>query len=313
MSWRSATAASVLLLLLPGLGQAQRASEPIAPTRIQTELYRRAFDAFGARDYSRAIDLLRSALALGDRNIFHLSLGRALFHAGRCAGADEELDRALSAPAVAEPPAEEVARRVAAYRQDLRARCPGSVVVSCEPASIRARIDDGPPVTCGEPVSLPPGEHVIHGELDGRTLSQRVAVEPLARSTLVLRIEAAPRQIATRRVPPPTMPALRRWGWILAVNGAAVLAATVLVDVAVLGSEIDGFERAVRDGDPVAGDLKERVDVIQAVVIGAYAVGGLLVATGGLFLVLDSGARPARAQDVEAWWAPDGAGLRLRF
>lgn len=280
--------AILVVLVLPRMAVAQRTpTEPLEPTRIQTELYRRAFDAFGSRDYSRAIDLLRSVLALGDRNIFHLSLGRALFHAGRCAEADEELDRALSAPAVAEPPAEEVARRVAAYRQDLRRSCPGSVVVSCEPASIRARFDDSLEIECGEPMSVPPGDHVIRGRLDGRTVTQRVTVEPLGRATVVLRIEAAPRPVPTVRVAPPTMPAFRRWGWILAVNGATVLAATAVVDVAVLGSEIDGFRRAVRDGQVVAGSLKERVDVIQALVIGAYVMGGLLIAGGGVLLLAD--------------------------
>lgn len=298
-------------LVLPRAVVAQPAgAEPIEPTRIQTELYRRAFDAFGSRDYSRAIDLLRSALALGDRNIFHLSLGRALFHAGRCAEADEELDRTLSAPAVAEPPAEEVARRVAAYRQDLRRACPGSVVVSCEPASIRARIDDGPPARCGEPMSLPPGEHVIHGQLDGRTVTQRVTVEPMGRSTVVLRIEAAP-QLVPMHVPPSTMPALRRWGWILTVNGATVLGATAVVDVAVLGSEIDGFRRAVRDGQVVAGSLKERIDVIQALVIGAYAVGGVLLAAGGVLLFADWRSSPSRERRALAFH--DGAGVGLRF
>src|SRR5690606_6756 len=79
------------------------AQEPRAPTAAQVELYESAHRAFEADDHAGAIRLLQSALSLGELNILYVSLGRALYRAGRCEAADAAYERAVVAPAVVQP------------------------------------------------------------------------------------------------------------------------------------------------------------------------------------------------------------------
>ena len=102
---------SILLFCAPA-----RAQEPAAePTPAQVELYQRANEAFARDEYENAIELLQSALALGDLNILHLSLGRTLFRDGRCAEAALHYERALVTPAVADPPGQGLRHGVARH------------------------------------------------------------------------------------------------------------------------------------------------------------------------------------------------------
>lgn len=93
------------------------------PTDEQRRLYVAAHDAYRRQAYDEAIALLEQALALGDLNLLHLSLGLALLRANRCTDADGHLRLAAVAPPVVDPPAVEVRARAAEYLAELGARC----------------------------------------------------------------------------------------------------------------------------------------------------------------------------------------------
>jgi tetratricopeptide (TPR) repeat protein len=128
----------------------------VAPTQAQRELYDRARSAFDAAEFETAAALLRSALELGALNILELSLGRALFRAGRCAEAEAAYARALEAPAVATPSRDDVRARVASYRADL-ATCPAPTPPPSAPAPPAPAVGPAPREATPAPPEAPAG------------------------------------------------------------------------------------------------------------------------------------------------------------
>ncbi|MEO1273032.1 MAG: tetratricopeptide repeat protein [Myxococcota bacterium] len=157
-----------------------------APTEAQVQLYSKALDAIANNNFEEAIDLLKSSLALGELNIIYLNLGRAYFRNGQCNEAEKAFDKVASAPKVAEPSPDVIGQTLDEFRAELT-QCPGTVVVTCKPASLTVSIDGSAPVACSEsPFVVAPGEHTITGA-DGELRAEaRVAVESRKPTSVVL-------------------------------------------------------------------------------------------------------------------------------
>ncbi len=288
---------ALLVSLWATTAHAQEARET-EPSRRQVQLYTRARAAFDTERYDEAIRLLTDALRDGEINILLVSLGRAQFRAGDCAAADESWGRALRAPYVASPTRTEVRATVEGYRRDLQ-QCPGTLVIDCGPEDVVVRVDGEPRACSGAPIALPPGEHTI----DARGETQRVTIAAMRRSELAL---AAPdAQVRFRDREPSLLP-------VIAIGaGAALLAAALVLDFAVLGPSIDEFEEQRKRGLLDARDTQESISLLQPITLVTYVVGVLAVGTGVTLFVL--GGDDDDEEDVAVSVTPGGMRLRGSF
>jgi hypothetical protein len=305
-------ALAAALLLGAGVAGAQ---PPVEPTPAQVELYQRANEAFARDEWDNAIELLESALALGEINILHLSLGRTLFRDGRCAEAALHYDRALVTPAVADPPPAEVAARVEAYRADLAAGCPGSLVVVCRPLHATVTVDDGEPRECTSAAfTLPPGSHRVVVSLGTRSASETVRIEPMGETQVVLSVEDAAAPPVTPPITsgrpgtaePRTTRPLRIAGLSLSGAGLALLLGAALVDAITLGDAIDRFRDAAAIGDPRAEAFQDRASRLQSTALALYLTASLLGAAGAALFVVDLVRGEETEPAVDVALAPGG-------
>ena len=79
------------------------AQDSVEPTEGQYELNAEGIAAFKEGQLDKAENLFRASLNLGALNITWLNLGRVLQRQGRCKGAREAFQSALTAPAVQTP------------------------------------------------------------------------------------------------------------------------------------------------------------------------------------------------------------------
>ena len=93
------------------------------PTDAQTSLNDDGVRAMIEGDYAGAVSLLERSIRLGEINVTYLNLGRAYQKLGRCAKAREALQKAKTAPAVADPPASEVRALADSYLAELDESC----------------------------------------------------------------------------------------------------------------------------------------------------------------------------------------------
>ncbi len=108
------------------------------------------------------------------------------------------------------------------------------------------------------------------------------------------------RTLVQRSAPSPIAP-------IAVATGATLLTAALATDVILLADAKRDFDRARNSGDRSALAESERVDVLNALVLGGYAVGAVLTFAGlGLFLL------PTK-KDVQVVASPTSGALRLRF
>lgn len=103
--------------------QSAPAQATVEPSNAQLELNNRAVKAIVAKDYPKAVRLFRSSLDLGELNITYVNMGRAYQYMGNCKDAEKAFDKALSAPAVAQPSADKIAAVIAKYRKELKESC----------------------------------------------------------------------------------------------------------------------------------------------------------------------------------------------
>lgn len=294
-------ALALALVVAPSDANAQ----PFAnPTDAQVKLYEQATAAYSEGKYPKAIELLRSSLALGELNIVYLNLGRALFRDGQCDAADEAYAKALTAPAVEAPSPDAVKAKVEQFRGEF-SQCPALVTVQCSPPDLRISIDGKPPVACGMH-KLSPGEHLI--STIGAKNAVQMPVQAVARKRMTVTVDASDKTDA----PTPTSPFLT-WGAVTASVGAVSLLGGVIVDQAVLGGTLDEFREAVAEGDPEASNLRSDAEGQQTMVLTLYSVGGALIVGGGALMVVGLLDEPEADPEggtsaVIPWIAPDRAG-----
>jgi hypothetical protein len=95
----------------------------IEPTEKQAELNTKAVEAITAKEYDKAIELLRESLEIGELNITFLNLGRAHQKLEECGSAKSAYLEALSAPQVEQPSPYLVDQKVEEYMTELEEQC----------------------------------------------------------------------------------------------------------------------------------------------------------------------------------------------
>ncbi|OIP40362.1 MAG: hypothetical protein AUK47_08630 [Deltaproteobacteria bacterium CG2_30_63_29] len=305
----------LLLTLAPSSLLAQEDNRPVIDvTPAQREINDRAFKATADGSYDRAIDLLTTSNSIQELNITYLNLGRALTKAGRCDEAAEAYAKVMTAPVVPDPSPDAVYGALTKYLEELGSVCPGKVLVSCDPPTMRVSVDDKPPTACTiGPISLPGGEYTITGRSDVGEVSSTVRIAGMQEIKLVLKTVKVEQEVVPEEEG--GMGLLATAGWATGAAGVGVLAAAFLVEVLVLGPGIDELESAAaaRELDRMDG-LKSQLDSEQTLNSTLYIAGGTLLGAGvvmvGVSAILDAiDEANETSSGVDLWLAPDVTGL----
>ena len=179
-----------------GEPMAQEGSNFAQPSQAQMELYLEGKDAFGEGDYKKAIDHFKASLMVGNMNITHLNLGRALYKDGRCDEAIAAYDKVPGSPQIQDPSPVEVLARLEEYREDLKKTCPGDLKVICKQAQMKISVDGEPARACdGTLVKLDAGPHTLIGHVGSRTVQQEVTVVAFEVVEVTLELGKAPEPV----------------------------------------------------------------------------------------------------------------------
>lgn len=198
-------------------------------TERQRALNERGVDAIEAGEYDEAIELYEASLQLGELNIIHANLGRALQLAGDCESAEVQYDKALDAQPVEQPPPELIEDTIANYRDELAEKCPGFLEVDCKPEAMALFIDDDGPGDCdSDPRELMPGLYELRGEYREHSVDTTVEIEGLQTTTTRLHIDEPGEQLTPPEdVAPVADDGISDWVW-LAGSGAAIAGGVAL-------------------------------------------------------------------------------------
>ncbi len=258
----------------------------------QLDLVTRGLEAHNAGNYDRAAELFNAALLVKELNVVYLNLGRALQRGGACSGADEAFNRALTAPAVENPSADEVASAVKSYRAELRDACPGEVVLSCPDLPGASITIDGRPASCGEPHALPPGPHVAAISSNDGSGEASFEIMGLQTVTVTLGIAAAEPADPGPPVDGPPARTMTWVGWGLVGVGVVGVVTGVWYTAEANAVEADiaaeGRRETVNAGR--ANDLLSQADSAETGQAIAYGFGAAALLTGAVLIYLDGDA-----------------------
>lgn len=150
-AWSLVLGAVLLGAPEPSIAQENPSGRAVAePTDAQTSLNDDGVRAMIEGDYAGAVSLLERSIRLGEINVTYLNLGRAYQKLGRCAKAREALQKAKTSPAVADPPASEVAAVSDQYLAELDKNCRVDHEPAGDGANKRGQVNDpGSPVDDG--------------------------------------------------------------------------------------------------------------------------------------------------------------------
>lgn len=301
------------LLLLASLivSSAAVAQEPAEPTEAQVKLYTKATEAFAEDQFPEAIELLKSALALGELNALYLNLGRAYFRNGQCDEADAAYGKALTAPAMAQPSPSAVRAKVEQYRGDMKEGCPGTVVLTCNPPEMRVRVGGGEDQPCGT-LTLAPGKHVIRGTLMNQSGETTVEVTSRGTTEATLSVEMV---VAAEPDPEPAPSPGIGWAtWGTLGAGVAIVGGAFVLDFTLAGPAIDDFEKGVIAESSNVDSLRDDAESAQNTVLIVGGVGAAVLATGAVLLVLDLTAGPdADAEEASVGFGPGSVTFTTRW
>jgi hypothetical protein len=264
---RPVAASLAVIAVLLSAGGAAAQGDIVVPTETQFNLYQEGAEAYAAGEYSKAVDLFRASLRLGELNITYLNLGRALFKLGDCQEASAAYGKALTAPKIANPTPMQVLGKVEEYKKDL-GECPAVVTVECDDAEAELWVDGTGPVPCdGAAMMLLPGEHELEARLAGEVRAEKISVASMESKTVPMRFHPVVPVGPTGPTPPvvqvPEEPTRVR------VGAAVALVATGSADVEVGGGD-DAFMETGKDDSQVGVNL----------FLGYRLVGGLVVGAG---------------------------------
>ena len=319
-------------------GAELRAQEVYKPTQAQVALIKQGAQATRDGQYGEALRHYREAVKLGSFNLARLGLGRALQKSGECEEALIEFEKVRQDPAVEAPSRAQIEARLDEFIEELRASCPGSLVVTCAPPGLEVTLD-GEPAACGERIERPAGTYTLRGAVGEREVQREVSIVALERVEVALRVEpaatpdpsvgqveglgrAAARQLLASATETASRARVeeveegldrRLVGWGLVGLGGASLATGGVFTLLVLDNNSRGQELASEE--VIAGDQGrevidrgERYTTLQYV---SYGVGAALVVSGVVLLVLDDAPPEEAARAGEgAWvgplWTADG-------
>jgi hypothetical protein len=181
---------AVLLVCLFSLPLAAQSESIVTPDKLQYDLYEQGTEAYGKKEYEKAIELFEASLVIGPLNITYLTLGRAFFKVGQCDKASGAYAKARSAPKIASPTPMEVLRKIEQYVAELPGACPAYIKLACSPPSLEIYVDGQGPSSCDETITLLPGEHTIRAELEGQVEEQKVNVAGMDKLRINFKFEA---------------------------------------------------------------------------------------------------------------------------
>ncbi len=195
------------------------------------------------KEYRQALAEFQKARALADHPKLMYVTGRLRERIGDCAGARDDFQAARDDARTDDALRQRIERALQANRQCVSH---GTLVVHCQPAGARLRVDERA-VQCGATVDLTPGSHKILASAPGyRDLQMSVNIEP----GKLLETDAA----LTRQAPAPVADAGHAPTWLTygaygAMGaGAALLTAGIISDATATGRQQD-LAQASAQGD----------------------------------------------------------------
>ncbi|PJB33787.1 MAG: hypothetical protein CO108_30070 [Deltaproteobacteria bacterium CG_4_9_14_3_um_filter_63_12] len=336
---------AVVLLLAPTSLFAQNVDEDgfAIVSEAQGQLNAEGIQAMQAEDWVKAIRLFTSANDLAELNLTYLNLGRALTRAGRCEEAIVAYDKVLDTPKVREPSPDLVEKKLNDYRVELAKLCPGKIAISCTPPEMLISIDKAAAVPCPkDPITLEAGQHSVDGDANGKKLSLKVTVAPIATTDVQLALDTSadvvPDKVAKddkvktitikegkvddpkvtdpnvsdpKVIPETASSSLAPWGWTVLGLGGAALATGLILEFTVLQGTVDDLQTASGSNDVAKfNSLESDLSSQQGINLGLYIGGGVLVTTGIILLAIDANSETSAANDLFVpWAAAHGAGL----
>ena len=308
--------AALALAQVPSPAAAQEGGQTTELSPKQVEYFIKASEAMEKEDFPTAVEYYQLAIKQGEANILYASLGRALFRKGECKEADASYVKALTAPAVPDPPRSQVNQKIDEYRIGLRVDCQGTLEVACEPEDIQIRIGDGARRPCSDfPIDLQPGTYPLVAFAYGRSIDREVQITGMETSSLELKIENPKGEGGGGGGKKGDSGALSTVSMITIGLGAAVLGTAAVLDLTALGSAVDDLEAAA--GTPDEQARFDEASSLQGVVLGMYIAGAALAVTGAvLYFVSPEEPAPAvgssAAPRLEGWFGPGSAGIQYR-
>lgn len=142
------------LIVVMGLSTAI-AQETVEPTEAQQTLNDEGVRALIEGDYAGAVSLLERSIRLGEVNVTYLNLGRAYQKMGRCQQAKAALEAAKTAPAVGDPPRDEVHEVAERYLAEVAEECSEATDVSDQTVDADENAQDDEPLERDEVGPLP--------------------------------------------------------------------------------------------------------------------------------------------------------------
>jgi hypothetical protein len=196
-SLRVLTACALLLSSSPAVAQKKQNSKFVTPGKAELELNREGIEALNQKDYEKATRLFQTSLDLKALNITYLNYGRALYYQGRCHEADAAYEQALKTTLqVAKPDPATIADTVRKYRGDLLDNCQAELRITCSPAQMTLRINEGPELPCdAKPLKLDKGSYTIVGSYQEQQTQQQISLRPMDRHTISLSIQVVEREV----------------------------------------------------------------------------------------------------------------------
>ena len=285
----------------------------------------RAAQAFRAKDYARAVDLLQKAYKTDQNPAFLFNIGRSYEEWGKYGSAAKYYKRMIqekSTPAALKDKALKAFQRV-------HPKIPATIMINCKPANAKVMVDGKEQGTCPEKIVHAPGAVAISIQAKGfKPWKTRLTVVPEENSRVIALLEKVPKPTKHTVIRGSTMPVKQRlravqpvmtakektmkparktipekpapiikkrhspWPWVLVGVGAAVAAGGGVMQglaykerMDVKNSASNGIITGYTQKEAAAKEDKARAYSISAYAM--YGVGGAAVIGGIIWYILD--------------------------
>ena len=313
----------LLLVALLVCVSAPSSAQPVDPQirSAARKLGVEGIQLFDRGDYAAALDKFDRANALVPAPTLGVRAARCLAKLGRLVEASERYLEVIRSeiPAGSQWVHRRAQKDAEKERKELLPLIPSLEIVVSGPTGdgITVLLDgrELPPELVGVSSPTDPGDHEVRARRADVTVSEKVTVAEAASARVELKLPPLP---PLPPPPPPPEPGFdwQAWTWVAVGVGAGGLVAFGINGAIAVAQESDLEERCpARVCPPDAHGAADVYDATRAATTVGLVVGGVgLVAAATLLLLApddDSEATPA--DDVTAWIAPGGAGVRGRF
>lgn len=265
----------------------------------------------------RARRMLERVIRDNESQEAYLYIAETLIQLERCQAAAAALEDAPGAPPSASLSRVEFESRLSDLQDAFHDDCGERVLLKCSPGAVNLRIDSGSRIVCSPaPIYLSIGPHTVvaqpaePSDATRASLRRDFVVEAGKANTVVLDLQR-----------PETITSTGVWGIVASTLGVGLVAGAVVLDISVIGPEIEKYDEANRtfSGASKLQAQANRIETLQIVDISMFVVGGALVATGATLLLYDLLGWDEDASGGETTWAPsvgmhkDGGYVGLEF